>query len=219
MDVEIGGRGFVFDTDAYERLSEYLAAFRHRLDLMSSEKQDSGNAEGIQSEVMDEVERRMAELFMKEIGSFQQTVSLNLVERIIAQLGMPDGDEETPYSKEAETAGPSTEGSDTSESAQGRSVKSDYASSKPLHRLYRDYDNRKIAGVCSGFAAYTDLDLTLVRVLMLVIGIFGGIGLWMYLIVWICAPNALTPTQKCELRGLPVTAENLTRFSESKAKK
>ena len=199
MDVEIGGRSFVFDTDAYARLSEYLEAFRHRLSQMPSDKQEGSASEedGIQTEVMDEVERRMAELFMKEIGSYQQTVCLNLVERVTAQLGMPDGGQEP----DAPVSAPS------------------HAPTKPLHRMYRDYDNRKMAGVCSGFAAYLNLDLTIVRIIMLILIVFGGVGLWIYVITWICAPNALTPTQKCELRGLPVTAENLTRFSESKSGK
>ena len=40
-------------------------------------------------------------------------------------------------------------------------------------RLMRPRGNRKIAGVCAGMAEYFDLDVTLVRVLWLVITIFS----------------------------------------------
>lgn len=40
-------------------------------------------------------------------------------------------------------------------------------------RLYRDDSNVAIAGVCSGFAAYTGLDVGLVRVLTVIITIFS----------------------------------------------
>jgi phage shock protein C len=58
-------------------------------------------------------------------------------------------------------------------------------------RLMRPRANRKIAGVCAGLAEYFDLDVTLVRVLWLVITffsalIFGTIG---YIVAWIVMPE------------------------------
>jgi hypothetical protein len=44
----------------------------------------------------------------------------------------------------------------------------------------------------------------------------GGIGFWAYVIFWIIAPAAYTAAQKCEMRGIPVTAENLRKFSMNK---
>jgi phage shock protein C len=51
--------------------------------------------------------------------------------------------------------------------------------------------NRKIAGVCAGLAEYFDLDVTLVRVLWLVITffsalVFGTVG---YIVAWIVMPE------------------------------
>ena len=56
-------------------------------------------------------------------------------------------------------------------------------------RLVRPRGNRKIAGVCAGFAEYFDLDVTLVRVVWLVVLIMGGVGLIPYLIAWIVMPE------------------------------
>lgn len=53
----------------------------------------------------------------------------------------------------------------------------------------RPRTGRKIAGVCAGFANYFDLDATLVRLVWLVIVIFGGTGLLAYVIGWIVMPE------------------------------
>jgi phage shock protein C len=52
-------------------------------------------------------------------------------------------------------------------------------------KLFRSRTDRKIAGVCGGFAEYLDVDATLVRVLWLMLVFFGGWGLLGYLIAWI----------------------------------
>jgi len=50
--------------------------------------------------------------------------------------------------------------------------------------LYRDIDNAKISGVCAGLSDYFDLDITLVRVLWVVLTFFGvGSLLIVYLIL------------------------------------
>jgi phage shock protein C len=58
-------------------------------------------------------------------------------------------------------------------------------------RLMRPRANRKIAGVCAGLAEYFDLDVTLVRVLWLVITIFSAIvfGIVGYIVAWIVMPE------------------------------
>ena len=58
-------------------------------------------------------------------------------------------------------------------------------------RLVRPRTSRKIAGVCAGMAEYFDLDITLVRVLWLVITFFTGIvfGLVAYIVAWIVMPE------------------------------
>ena len=56
------------------------------------------------------------------------------------------------------------------------------------------------------------------RVLMLVALIAGTAGFWIYVICWIAIPKAVTPAQKCEMNGLPVTAENLAKFATTQKK-
>ncbi|MBV9075106.1 MAG: PspC domain-containing protein [Acidobacteria bacterium] len=56
--------------------------------------------------------------------------------------------------------------------------------------LERAREGRKIAGICMGFARHLDIDVTLVRLIWLVLGICsGGLGLIAYLIAWIIIPE------------------------------
>jgi phage shock protein C len=56
-------------------------------------------------------------------------------------------------------------------------------------RLSRSRTDRKIAGVCGGFAAYAGLDANLVRLAMVLLVIFGGSGALLYLVAWILVPQ------------------------------
>ena len=181
LNIGIGGKSFIIDEDAHERLKDYLNSFRARL------TDEQGK------EVMDDIEGRIAELLLSNLGSGQQSVSLALVNQITAQLGMPDGKPEFEDKEEN---------------------KEEQTMSNPVKKLYLDVESRKLGGVCGGLAAYFDIDVTLIRVLFLA-GLFaGGFGFWLYLIIWIVAPKALTPSQKCEMRGWEANAENMAKFTD-----
>jgi phage shock protein C len=57
-----------------------------------------------------------------------------------------------------------------------------------VRRLRRVKRGKKIAGVCAGFAAYLDLDVTLVRIAWLVTALTAGVGFIAYLVAWIAMP-------------------------------
>jgi phage shock protein C len=59
----------------------------------------------------------------------------------------------------------------------------------PRMPLMLDRTNRKLAGVCAGFARYWSMDVTLLRVLWLVFAIFTGIGFVAYLVAWMALPS------------------------------
>ncbi len=61
---------------------------------------------------------------------------------------------------------------------------------RPARLLSRPRDDRKIAGVCSGMARYLGLDVTLVRILTVVLAIWPpGVGIIFYLVCWIVMPQ------------------------------
>jgi phage shock protein C len=55
----------------------------------------------------------------------------------------------------------------------------------PTEKLYRSRTNRQVAGVCGGLAKRFNVDVTLVRVLFVLLGIFGGSGIVLYIAMWI----------------------------------
>src|SRR5512141_1235651 len=60
-------------------------------------------------------------------------------------------------------------------------------------RLVRSVRDKKIAGVCAGFANYLGVDVTLVRILWLMVVFFGGTGFVAYIIAWIAMPKENEP--------------------------
>ena len=56
-------------------------------------------------------------------------------------------------------------------------------------KLYRSTTNRQLAGVCGGLAEYFNLDVTLIRVLFVLLAVLGGSGLVIYVAMWIIVPK------------------------------
>lgn len=179
-NVAIGGRNFTISNDAYSMLDIWLSSFRSKIEPASQA-----------DDVMVEIEERIAELFTEASTAPNYVVDTDLVQKVIRQLGMPDGSD-----------------------PQNGTTQTTYE--RPAHRFYRDKEDSKLAGVCSGIAKYFNIDVMLVRVIAVILLFCGGCGLWAYLILWFISPVAVTPKQKCELYGWMPTAENLRRFTTSK---
>ena len=59
----------------------------------------------------------------------------------------------------------------------------------PSEKLYRSRTDRQVAGVCAGLAKRFNVDVTLVRVLFILLAIMGGSGIVLYLAMWIIVPK------------------------------
>ena len=55
-------------------------------------------------------------------------------------------------------------------------------------KLYRDEQNKKIAGVCAGLADHFAMDVSIVRIIFLLTAILHGAGLIVYVVLWIALP-------------------------------
>ena len=56
-------------------------------------------------------------------------------------------------------------------------------------KLYRSRTERSIAGVCGGLGEYFDADPTMIRLVTLLLILFGGLSIWAYIILWIVIPE------------------------------
>ncbi len=55
-------------------------------------------------------------------------------------------------------------------------------------RLQRSRTEKMIGGVCGGFAEYFNVDPTLVRVIWVAMTLVVGVGILLYLILWLVMP-------------------------------
>jgi phage shock protein PspC (stress-responsive transcriptional regulator) len=143
-------------------------------------------AEDSSAEILSDIESRMAELFRARITGYKQVITIDDVNEIIAIMGTPE---------------------DFSED-EGRSRGERFAT-PGYHRMYRDPDHRIIGGVCAGMGAYWRIDPLIMRIIFLALILAGGIGILIYLILYIVLPEARTTAQKIEMKGNPVNIHNI----------
>jgi len=175
VSINLGGYSFNIDEDAYTELKSYLK----NLELHFAGEESS-------SEIISDIETRMAEIFRTKITSYKQVINIDDVRKVISVLGTPEDI--------SDTEGPSAR---------------DKFSSPGYHRMYRDTDHRIIGGVCSGMGAYWDIDPLIIRVIFVALVLAGGVGALVYLILYIVLPEAKTTAQKIEMKGNPVNIHNI----------
>jgi phage shock protein PspC (stress-responsive transcriptional regulator) len=76
-------------------------------------------------------------------------------------------------------------------------------------KMFRDPERKVIGGVSGGVAAYLGIDIILVRVLFILLIFAGGLGFFLYIILWISVPEARSITDKIQMQGEPVTLSNI----------
>lgn len=175
LSINLGGYSFDIDEDAYAELKRYLK----NLELHFAGEESA-------SEILSDIETRMAELFRAKMKGFKQVITIEDVMEVISVLGSPE---------------------DISDN-EGRSAYEKFAS-PGYHRMYRDPDRRIIGGVAAGMGAYWNIDPLILRILFVVLTLPGGVGLIAYLILWIVLPEAKTTAQKIEMKGEPVNIHNI----------
>jgi phage shock protein PspC (stress-responsive transcriptional regulator) len=175
VSINLGGYSFNIDEDAYAELKGYLK----NLELHFAGEESS-------SEILSDIETRIAELFRTKITSYKQVINIGDVHQAISVMGTPEdiSDNDGPTAREK-------------------------FSSPGYHRMYRDPDHRVIGGVCSGMGAYWDIDPVIVRIIFIALALGGGLGVLVYLILYIVIPEAKTTAQKIEMKGNPVNIHNI----------
>lgn len=201
--VSIGGYSFILERDAYERLNGYIE------DIRSTYRGNSYSAE-----ILSDIEQRIAELFIEK-GGKDSVVSYGMVDDVIIRIGSPAelADEEKAKSEMSGRSGKQNGGGGT-------------VYPYGPKRLYRDLDHRTLGGVCSGIAAYFNVDAVLVRLIFTGLTLLAGIiiadwymqmvpvimaALAFYMLLWLIIPAAKTVEEKCRMRGEPI---DLRQFKE-----
>lgn len=82
---------------------------------------------------------------------------------------------------------------------------------KQVKKLYRAPDNRVFGGVAGGIAAYWGISPLLLRICFIIMTLYYGIFLIVYIILWIAVPKAKTAKQKLEMKGENINVSNIER--------
>lgn len=182
LSINLGGSVFNVDEDAYQLLDKYLNNLRIHF------RKEEGS-----DEIMDDFENRISELFNERIRLGYQVITIQEVEEVINRMGKP----EEIFEEENEKG------------TQSKEPEVDNAPKNYRKRFMRDPDNKILGGVAGGLAAYMGWDATAVRIAMLLLLLFYGIMIPLYLVFWLVTPLAKTATEKLEMRGESVTIENI----------
>lgn len=141
------------------------------------------------AEIVQDVEERIGELLQaRQQSNARQFTTMEDVREVLAQMGPVD-------ESNAET-----------------NHQNPYAfyNEPPLRkRLFRDPDNRIIGGVWSGVANYFDLDPLWLRLAGVVLFFMFGIGLPLYIILWVIVPEAKTTAEKLMMKGQRPNLQNM----------
>jgi phage shock protein PspC (stress-responsive transcriptional regulator) len=176
VSINLGGWSFNIDEDAYAELKRYMK----NLEIHFAGEESS-------SEILSDIESRMAEIFRARLTTYKQVITIDDVRHAISVLGTPEdiSNEDNPSA-------------------------SDKFSSPHYHRMYRDPDHRIIGGVCAGMGAYWNVEAWIVRIIFFILAMMGGLGILIYLVLYIVLPEARTTAQKIEMKGAPVNIHNIT---------
>ncbi len=139
-------------------------------------------------EVMYDIEIRIAEIFRENLDK-REVVNSDDVEKVIAQIGTPEAIE-----------GQSEE-----------NAEQEIPQEKTKKELFRDMKRGKIAGVCAGLAQYFGMDISLMRIIWILVFIFsvGFVSVVAYVILWVVVPEAETASDFLKMQGRPINFDSL----------
>ena len=183
VNINLAGVFFHIDEDAYLKLSRYLEAI----------KRSFTDSQG-QSEIISDIEARIAELFSERIQNEKQVVGIKLVDEVITIMGQPED-----YLVDDEIF------EDEPQPRQSYS-------SRTTKKLFRDTVNSYIGGVAAGLSHYFGIDAIWMRLLWILLTIgSGGTFILIYLIFWALVPEAVTTAEKLTMTGDPVNITNIEK--------
>jgi phage shock protein PspC (stress-responsive transcriptional regulator) len=185
VTANISGIIFHIDEDAFVKLNNYLDSLhKHFASEVGSD------------EILSDIESRIAEMLQERTSSRKEVVTLSDVIEVTAQLGQPEQIDGESEKEEDEPA---------------KEKEHQKYDRREERRLFRDPDNKLIAGVAGGLAAYFNIDVTWVRIAFVVFTFFYGFGPLAYLILWIVVPKATSTAEKLSMKGEKINVSNIEK--------
>lgn len=188
ISINLNGHAYQLEEGGYEALRAYLAA---------AERDLASNPDRV--EIMADLEQAVADKCRAVLGPHKSVVTEAEIARIVAEMGPVDATPGEPGA--GEPAGAGGAGAETE-----------------TKRLYRITEGAMIGGVCNGIAAYSAIDVTIVRVGFVVTALLSqGFGILAYVVMMFVIPEAKTPEERTSAAGGPFNARDVVERARKEA--
>lgn len=200
ININLAGYPFTIDDDAYRLLKDYLDTIRYAF-----ETQDDTE------DLAADIESRIAEILVEKDPSGIRIITRDEISKVIERIGKPSEFIEIEQTVKYKDGKPSEE----TKVEEEKVIPPPYDPSRNYNapfrkKLYRDPQNSMLGGVCSGLAYYLNIDVTIVRLLTVVLFFLSATTVGIaYIVLWIVVPEAVTPLQKMQMMGQEPTMENI----------
>lgn len=181
ININLAGRLLPIDDEAYSQLTNYLNWL----------KQYFGKEKG-GMEIYSDMEDRIAELFYDKLKKDNVSINQDDVQSVIKIMGSP---EQIVMETSDELVAPEMEVPDPAQAA----LRSNLAQPSGK-KLVRNVNDKVLGGVCSGVAAYLNVDIVVVRIAFILFTLLYGSSLLLYIILWIALPAYAIPTTQLKRR-------------------
>lgn len=207
ITINMQGRLFAIDEDAYNLLKQYEDSLRSYFS-----HKDGGE------EIVNDLEERIAELFDDIKSNGKVAIDIDDVQRIIKQIGNPQQMDDDESQADSADANAGSETSSDEDNTIFDKLKRFFI--RKDRRFYRDMEDKKIFGVMSGLSHYYGGDVTIWRIVAVVIGIISlslpsgwdNIAVYelvLYFVLGLVVPDARTAEDKLRMKGKKVNPENI----------
>ena len=186
VNISLNGNSYQLEEPGYEQLRAYLERAEARL---------TGSPD--RAEVMADLEQAIGEKCRGMLGPHKSVVSSEEVERIIVGHGP------------GRSGGRKSARRRAAARRRQRRVPRSSRGLPPRKRLFKIREGAMWGGVCNGVAAYMGVDVTWVRIGAVVLTLFTGVTIFVYLGMLIIVPYADTAEDRAAAFGVPFNTEDI----------
>lgn len=189
ITISLNNNAYQVEEDGYRALLDYLNNAELRL---------SGNPD--RSEILLDLEQAIADKCDSFLGAHKTVVTAAEVSQILREMGPVASTHDGPADDSAKTFHANDSGFDSTDKDKGRSHSK---------RLYRIPEGKLLGGVCTGLAAYLGIDVVWVRAVWVLLTLFTGVWLLVYIAALYIVPEAETAAERAQAYGTPFNAQDL----------
>src|SRR6201992_3616709 len=184
--INLNGNAFHLEESGYQSLRAYLERAQAQL-------KDNPD----QSEIMADLEQAIADKCAHFLQPHKNVLTAAEIEEVLKEMGPVQSDS-------------GTEASPNTDEQPRADAKTASASGPAPKRLYQIREGAMLSGVCTGLAAYLNIDVTIVRIgFVLLTLLTSGIWILVYVVMMLVVPFANTGEEYAAAAGAPFNAQEV----------